>query len=278
MGAPVIAVENLFSRTQFPDHVIAAEEAASNYEAFRVANGRRSVADHWTSTTANSDTWIKVTCNQVRGANFVALDRGHNLAGCAVRIDVSDDDFTTYQTAFSGVLPAASSPGSIDDALGVRTEEGAWLKRFDLRSGKYWRLFVSAMGANLKPQVVGLWVGMALELQYLDLPFQDEQDELVMSPVASDAGWEGTGRVVQRRAHELRIVVHDLAGYDQVRYHLQGHFGARRPMWLLHDQDQADRALLVVRPQGALGFGFEAGWGYRRGTVRYVEHEAQTAA
>jgi hypothetical protein len=277
MGTPHVAVENVFSITQFPNHVVAAEEAATGAEAFRVANGRRSAQDYWTPTTTNSDTWLKVTCDQIRGATFVALDRGHNLGGYTVRIDVSNDDFTTYETAFTGVLPAASVPGSVDDALGVRTEEGAWLKRFDLRAGKYWRLFVPAMGASLKPQVVGLWVGMALDLAYLDQPFQDDQDELIAAIETSAAGWDGVGRVVQRRAHELRIAITGYADYDLVRYHLQGHYGARRPMWLIHDVDQSDRALLVVRPPGTLGFGFEPGWGWRRGTVRYVEHEAQAA-
>jgi hypothetical protein len=272
-----VLVENLFSVRQFPAHTVTAEEEASGFEVFRLANGRRSAADYWTPTTANSDTWAKVACTQVRAANMIVLDRGHNLAGYTAHLQVSSDGFTTYETAFTGVLPSATAPGDVDDALGVRTEEGAWLKRFDLRAGTHWRLYVPAMGASLKPQVVGLWVGLALELEYLDLPYQDDRDDLVGALVESDTGWLGAGRMTQRRTHELRLVVHDHAGYDQVRYHLQGHFGARRPMWLLHDQAQADRAVLVVRPQQSLGFGFEPGWGYRRGTLTYLEHEPKAA-
>jgi hypothetical protein len=277
MATPAVLVENLFSTIQFPSHVVAAEEAASGYEAFRVANGRRSVADYWTPTTADSDTWIKATCNTVRAANGFALDRGHNLAGYTVALQVSNDDFTTYETAFSGVLPSVSAPGAFGDALGVRTEEGAWLHRFDLRAGYYWRLFVPAMGASLLPRVVGLWVGLILDLEYLDRPYQDDQDDLVMAGVESDMGWTGTGRVTQRRAGELRIALHSYADYDLVRYHLQGHYGARRPTWIVHNQDQADQAVLGIRPEGELGFGYDRDWGYRRGVLRYVEHEPRAA-
>ena len=276
-GKPLIAVENLFSVTQFPNVVVLANEAASGNEAFRVATGRRSALNFWTSTTTNQPAWVKAAGDQVRAADFLALDRGHNLAGFAIELHVSNDDFTTYETALAVTLPAATAPGAVDDALGVRTEEGAWLKRFALRAGKQWRLYVPAMGTGLKPQVVGLYLGCSLALEYFDRPFQDDQDELVGATVESDAGWLGRSRSIQRRAHELEVKLPSFAAYDQVRYHLQGHFGKGRPMWLLHDLDQADRAVLVVRAPGTLGFGFTPGWGWRRGKLGYVEHEAQAA-
>lgn len=279
MTTSLLAVENLFSVTQFPNHTVAAEEEASGYEAFRVANGRRSASDYWTPTTANSDTWIKVTCDTVRGANFVALDRGHNLAGYTVRIDVSDDDFTTYQTAFSGVLPAAAAPGSVDDATGVRTDEGAWLKRFDLRTGRYWRLFVPAMGASLKPQVIGLWVGLAWQPERgLTLPVAPTAGDVVAQLIESAHGWQGRGRVTPRASGSLLYRAASEIEADLVEYHVEGHFGAYRPLWLIHDVRRSDRARLVVRTTDRLGGEYLEDWTdkptYRIG---YVEHEAKAA-
>lgn len=277
MPTTVFAVENLLSVAQFPSHVVAAEEAASGYEAFRVANGRRSGQDYWTPTTSNSDTWLKVTCDQVRAADFVALDRGHNLAGYTVRIDVSDDDFTTYQTAFSGVLPAATAPGSLDDALGVRTEEGAWLKRFDLRSGKYWRLFVPAMGSSLKPQVVGLWLGKSWELaRGLTLPVVPRGADIVAELIESAAGWQGRGRATPRQAGTLSYRCASEIEGELAEYHLDGQFGLYRPAWLVHDTRRADRARLVIRTQERLGGQYGEDWTDKLAyQVAYVEHEAQ---
>ena len=71
--------ENFFNPIQYPSHVIAANEAAAGHEAFRVGNGRRSVLDYWTPTTANAEAWNKVTCDRVRAANCVVID--HCCAG-----------------------------------------------------------------------------------------------------------------------------------------------------------------------------------------------------
>src|SRR3990167_11293764 len=87
MGSPAYLVQNYFSDVAFPTHTISAEEEATGYEAWRVADGRRSPADHWKPTTPNSQTWVKFdtgaagTITQV--PHIVALDRGHNLAGGA---------------------------------------------------------------------------------------------------------------------------------------------------------------------------------------------------
>jgi len=275
----VLAVENLFSIAQFPNHTIAAEEEASGAEAFRVANGRRSAGDYWTPPTANSDTWLKATCDQVRAADFVALDRGHNLAGHTVRIDVSNDDFATYETAFSGVLPAVSMPGSLDDALGVRTEEGAWLKRFALRAGAYWRLFVPAMGASLQPQVVGCWLGMAWELDRgLTLPVAPGGADSIAVLVESAMGWQGRGRVTLRRAGTLTYRCASEMEAEQAEYHLDGHFGLSRPTWVIYDTRRADRARLVTRTPDRLGGQYEQGWTDKQTYVLpYVEHEPKAA-
>jgi len=277
--ATVFAVENLFSVTQFPGHTISAEEAADGYAADKVANGRRSAQDYWTPTTANSATWIKATCDTVRAANYIALDRGHNLAGKTVALEVSSDDFTTYETVFSVVLPSATAPGALDDALGVRTEEGAWLKRFDVRAGTGWRLSIAAMGAGLKPQVVGLWVGLCWQpTRGLTLPVAPGRGESVAELVESLMGWQGRGRTTRRQTGTLTLKLDSEIEAEVAEYHLEGHFAANRPLWLVYDQRRADKARLVLPAAEPFGGEYLDDW-INKQTLRlsYVEHEATAA-
>ena len=275
MGKPVILVENLFSAVAFPDHTVTAEEEATGQDVWHVADGRRRDDDLWTPTTANSATWVEVLCDRVRSADMIVLDRGHNLDGYEILLQCSNDNFTTTETVFTVTLPAVSTPGDLDDSLGVQTEEGAWVKRFDIRSALYWRLYVSAMGASLLPEVVGLWLGKSLELEYLSDPFDDDSDDMIVRTVETPAGWIGTGQAANRRAGELRIVALNPVGYDLLRYHLQGHYGAGRPMWIVFDQENASNAVLAKRPPGRMGFAFgsDPSWGWRAGTIAWQEHE-----
>lgn len=77
MGTPLLLVENLFSRTQFPLHTVSANEEATNHEAFRVADGRRSPLDYWTPTTANNQAYVYVTSNQITNDNGFESGTGH---------------------------------------------------------------------------------------------------------------------------------------------------------------------------------------------------------
>ena len=95
---PVMAVENFCSvgaSKQFPDHTLTSNEEATGNEDWRVANGRRGASDMWTPTTVNNAAYVNVACDRTRGANFIALDRGHNLAGYGLELRGSQ------QSAFS---------------------------------------------------------------------------------------------------------------------------------------------------------------------------------
>jgi hypothetical protein len=279
MALPVLLAENFFSRGaggQFPSHTISAEEEPVGYEAFRVATARRHGLNYATASTANSAWYLRVVCDRIRAANCVILDRGHNLTGQTITVYASNDAHTTNETAFSGVLPTVSTPGNIDDQLGIRTEEGAWIKRFPTRVGKYWEFNVAAMGSGLSPQVPGLWLGLALELTRLpDMPFAEDTDELVQQVVESDAGWMGRTRGTPRRTGALAFRLESQSAYSAFRYQVQGLFGQGHPMWLIVDADQTERAMLVVRaPQTPMGFGYGADWwNMRRGVISYLEHE-----
>ena len=279
MGKTLFLADNLFDGgfpgSQYPDHTISAEEAATDHEAWRVATGRRSPTDYWTPTTANSDTWIKSAGNRVRGANMVVLDAGHNLASETFRIQGSDDDFTTIDTAVDIAIPSASSPGSIDNTTGIVTEEGVWLRRFPFRAHKYWRAFIPAMGADLKPEIVGLWLGLSWETEEPWLPIAENQIELAGSESITPDLWRGRTGLGIARTDVLTLKLPSFYAYDQARFHIEGLFAANNPTWIIYDTDQADRAVVTGPRLGRIGFRFSGGtdWGYQQIALDWVEHE-----
>lgn len=281
MDRPVLFGDNLFSVAQYPLHVVSADEEPAGHEAFRAADGRRSAQDYAGATTANDPWWIKAVCNRLRGANMVAIDRGSNLFGKQVQLQCSDDDFaTSIQTILDVVLPAIPATGSVDDALGVRTEEGAWLARFPNRSAMAWRLNVPAMGVGLRPQVVGLWVGLSYSPAHLFRPSSPDADFMLVEESTLPSGWVGRSKVANRRQGTIQLRMQDWFEYELSRYHLHAVFGRARPTWIIHDEDQADRAVLADRAGNSeLGLVREKGsnWSYPQGSIGWLEREPLAA-
>jgi len=271
-GTPVFLVENIFSVVQFPDHSVNADEEATGSEDWRVATGRRSSQDKWTTTTTNTTHTMTVTCNRIRTCDMIAIDRGHNLAGEAIKLQGSNDAFTSTEDIIDITMPTYSAPGSIDDTLGVMTEEGAWVKRFDPRAYTWWRLTIPSMGADTMPEIVGLWLGKSYNSRSFDWPWSEEDVETLASVVVSEAGWEGAGPVTVRRRGTMGIRCTSLIDYDDARYTF-AHFSRNRPMWMCADDEQADRTILI-KQAGGFGFGFDGQWPFRRATqIPWVEYE-----
>ena len=65
--------------------------------------------------------------------------------------------------------------------------------------------------------------------------------------------------------------------YEEARYQLQYAFGRGRPTWIIHDEDQADRAVLADRVGNTeLGLVRERSSNhiYPQGQLNWVEREA----
>jgi hypothetical protein len=245
--------ENLMSKVQFPDHTVAAEEEPTGNEAWRVATGRRSGIKYATATTANSEWWIGVTFDRLRAFDMIVIDRGHNLAGYAMDFRISSDSFSTYETVFDITMPAVSSPGSLSNGLGVLTEEGAWVKSFDVRASLEARLYIDAMGAGLKPQIPGLYFGKSISVPYLDKPWSEDMDTMFVSEATLESGWTGRGPITQRRGGTITLKASSFDNYDdELRYHFQGRFGSGAPMWIALDEDQGDRPRIAWQEHEAL--------------------------
>ncbi|HEX6038037.1 hypothetical protein [Longimicrobium sp.] len=271
MAKPLFLVENLFSEVQFPHHVVEASTEAPRCEAWRVATGRRSPYDRWTPALDNAESWIQVDCGAARTADMVAIDRGHTLAGRLIHLEHSADA-AAWTAAFTGILPAATAQATA--AAGAMTPEGAWLKRFAGAAARYWRLRVPAMGAGRRPVVVGLWVGRSWAAEeYLDLPYGPASRDLAFGERVSDAGWVGVSPITRARGGELHIRLGGPADEAEARYHIEEHFWRRRPMWILHDGDRADGAVLGVPLPGRVGFETREGWSRGQADVAWTEHE-----
>ena len=281
MGSPSYLVQNYFSDIAFPTHTISAEEEASGFEAWRVADGRRSAADHWKSTTANSETWVKFDTGAAgtitAAPHIVGLDRGHNLPGVVgVKFQLSAND-ADWTDLVSVTIPAsASSATALNATNGATTEEGAWLKQVTPASTyRYGRLLVPAMGAGLVPKVVGLWFGPSWQPGNPTMPVPDEDYEPIYEEtIVPSSGWRGRSKMVALRTGELTYKFASEAEYITARGHLWDHFRYNRPMWVVHDDTYAERAVLAVPRTERQGFGFHADWwNMRRGVIPWIEHE-----
>lgn len=275
MARPLFAPENLFSRTQYPDHVVSADEEPSGNEAFRVGTARRSARNYATASTANDPWWVKVACDQVRAASFLAIDRGHNLNGETVELHGSNDDFSTYATILSETVPASVSPfQDLRAGSGALTEEGAWLRSFNPHAYQYWRVYVPAMGAGLLPQIVGAYLGLAWEPAFLQaLPFTFGGRELSYDETVSDTAWVGASRPAQRAETTINYQCESWGEYDVARLFVENMMWRRRPTWYVPDQGRAERSWLGVVPPGTYRFEQRPGWGYPQTSFPLVEHE-----
>lgn len=279
MSAPWMLVDNLLSIAQYPNVDLTGNEELTGFEAFHVADGRRSGASFWSSITTNADAYLTWTDGRLRGADSIALDRGHNLAGFEVKLQVSNDN-TTWQTIFDITLPSVTNTAPLDTTVGVRTEEGAWVKRFPLAVGAYWRFYIPAMGAGLVPNVVGLWVGKGYYPDSSDpqpwdfnLPLSADGASLVGQEQASEFGWLGRGMQGQRREGTIPLRLTSIWQEDAARYHLIEQYGYGRTMWVAFSDAQANRAFQVIRPQPAMGFSRSPNLYWPMVELPYVEHE-----
>lgn len=271
MGLPCLLVDNFFNTRIYSGHTLSAAENST--DAPLVGAARRSTYDAYQSTTPNLDAWLKSRCGVTRYADMVVVDRGHNQAGKTVKMQCCDDDFAgTPQDAVNTLTPTAAGAGSLDDALGVRTAEGAFLKRFSPRAAADWRYFVGAMGAGLVCTVPGLWIGQCWRPAYVDRPLAIGATELVVEELESDQGWLGRGRATRRRQGVLHFSFGTMFEAEQAVWHLDQYAAGRR-MWVIADDARAEDAFLAVLPKGLVGMNLEPRWFYPKLDLPYLESD-----
>lgn len=248
--------DNLYSQRLYPNHTISANEEPTGFEATQVANCRRSSIYRWQASTANADAHLTVRCDQLRSANCLIIDRGHNLAGETVALRGSSDNFSTYRSIFSVTIPSVPG-GAFTNGVPLVTDEGAVIIPFAADAHHDWRVFISAMGAGLVPQIVGLWLGFAFipattaRLSYL--PHDDETFTATFEETASPYGWVGESEGANPRTGILKLKHHANDGFeDIVRWQIMGQWAkARYRAWLIMRRTDAPHRAMLVRCQKA---------------------------
>lgn len=281
MARPLFFVENLASRRQFPDHTLAASSTEAGLDVRFVGTGRRQrELNRWAPDGTNADAYVQITFDRVRSFSHIAIDRDSNLGGHTVAIRASDDAFTSYTTAASATMPSSVFPFSrLSDGLPIRTEEGAILWFVGQHSAKAVRIYIPAMGVGLKPEIVGIHIGMGWEPEHaLRKPYSHGKIRLVYEVERSPEAWAAAGTIGKLRVGQPSLLLEPLE-YASARYHIEELFLGRKPMWLAIDQDEAEKARYVVAPPGDAGFEKRDGqWSGWVGEFSYEEHEPRIVA
>lgn len=279
MSTPRFLVENFFDPTQFSGHVVSANEEESGHEAFRVGTNRRSRRNYWTPTTTNSVAWIKVDATESKTADMIAIDRRNNLAGETVALQTSSND-SDWSDVFSITFPSSfSEPNDLTASPGVLMEDDAWAFYFGDTSARYWRVHVSAMGADLKPEIGGIYLGGSWQPDlHLARPFDWGRPRIEFQTSRSETAWVSASQVSRRLETEMSFKLKSHAEYDDfARYHIEQLFLSKTPMWVFPDTDRGERGWLAVPKTGVGGFQERDGWGFPQATIPAVEHEPEPA-
>ena len=274
---PRFLCDNIFSLSHYPTVTLSANEEATGREARFFSTLRRE--DYWTPTTFNADANLKARHPVPRTFDTICL-WVHNLLGKAYRFQISDDNFTTTQTVVDVTIPTGPGTGSPDDALGVVTEDLMWIKTVSPRSAVDFRHFVPAMGASLKPQLSGI-VGLSYYPSQYDYPYAPSTTTLRVEEHYSDRGVRGLGTVANPRHGDITMKLRSDFEYELARFHFEQRWGgwAPSPMLLIHDNMQAERAMMADRATGSmLGFVSDSEWpdggeGRSQGRLSFVEHD-----
>jgi hypothetical protein len=251
----LICAENLLNQVQFPNHTITASSEASGYSVDRLANGRRHAGDRFEPNNTNTDVTITARCDVIRAANFAAIDRASNHLGYRYQWLASDDNFTSSRTlADVNTIPLVVG-GRPSEAYGCVTDEGAWLKTVTVDAHNDWRFTSKAMGASLKPQITGLWLGRAWtpSEHLVRFPLDDRGFALDYEATVSPYGWKGRGQVRRPRSGVLRLGFPSQADEGMYAYHIESLALRGFPFWLCWQTDRAPwRAILASIPEGTV--------------------------
>lgn len=271
----LFCADNLFCDLMYPKHTISAITERPGFEAFNVGVGRRQAQVRWEPTGTNIDNWLKVRCDQLRAADFCAIDRNSNALGFRYVLEDSGDDFGTPVPVWDITLPTV--PGGQPSTIpGAVTNELAWLRTWPADMAYDWRLTSKAMGAGLVPQLAGVYLGKAWQPTefLLNYPVDDETYDIQYPETKSPFGWSGKGRAVRIRSGSLVVKPASETDYDMIEWQVLGLFAQGFPAWIVQDRiDGARRAFLAYCPPGRLDWGKKEDWPYRGITIPFIEEQ-----
>lgn len=271
MGLPRFLVMNYLNDRQHSAHVLSANENSN--DAWKVGAARRSPGHYWTPVTANLQAWVKVDNGSAKTPDMFVIDRVHNLGGVADLKLQSSPDNSVWTDRVTFTIPASASADNTALSAGVRTPEAAYLRSFTGASVRYWRLLIPAMGAGLRPQVGGFWLGPSWQPPAINRPLGEDDHTPLAEASVTPWNWEGRTLTTPQRSGEITIELIDDASYLTADEHIRDQY-VRRPMWVVVDEAKAERAFLARWPLGTrAGFGVPEDYPFRKIVLPYEEYQ-----
>ena len=253
---PLFLAENFYSAAQFPGHVLEGGGAAVGQEVFRIGTARRSVLNGFRKADPATSIVIDLTCDRIRTADTLVLDRNSDMVGRLLTLDVfSSGDPAVQQRIFSLNVPSEVVLGSSlnDPQHLIRTSEGAWIIKFPEVAGHVWRLLVDPFEGD-SGRLGGVWLGKSFSPALgTRMPFDDEETWLDFGSVRrgvpdNDVRFGRTG--------EFGMMLNSESEWNAARRTFRELFGKGSPMWIAPDSDKAERMWLGYNAPGSMAASF----------------------
>jgi hypothetical protein len=278
MGRPVLLSDNLLNPRIYPSHTISASSTATGTSVESLSAGRRIRGQNvggWFASSLDTLAYFGAAMDQPRAFDTLWVDRDHNLAGESISVRLSDDGFSTYTEIGPLTVPSAPVPmqalygGSI-----VQTDEGALLWWLGEQVAHDVRVYIAAMGTGLRPELAGAMIGKSFapavaQIKPVTYGNWNLLREVTRSPQAQSAGSE----VGRYRSGILHIRAESMEEYATARYPLEELYLSGHGMVLVHDDEQAERAIFTVAPPGQAGWAIPDGRYHPEFEVPYEEPE-----
>ncbi len=241
-----------------------------------MATGRRYTGDAWNPGATNSTHWVEVDCGQARVASFVALDRGHNLAGKQIYLEGRNSTSLSWATVVVSTYVPSASYGALPSTLapGVATPEGAWVREFNPTAFRYWRLRVPP-STGFAPRVVGLHLGPSWSPSNPAVaPYDADAARVEFASAVNPSGWQAAGRVSVVRSGAFRYLSETIWD-DVVAQAFLDEYRRRRISWVIPQRSDARGAMMVTHTAGAVPNQWTGQMEGRAWTLPYVEHQPE---
>lgn len=215
---PLILCENFFDVVTFATSgSLTASSQITSREVYRIADARRD-RSWWQAATsaANHGIAIDLGAGVSIAADYVWIDRGHNLWGHNVTLQAGTDGVTFPTNIFSRAVPVLGTLGGDPTTTWCVTEEGALYTLFAGAPAKRgWNL---VFPDTMQPIVPGAMLGRRAQLVLFSRVKDEDGMNRTEIQETSRAGYLGTDRRYPWRTITIDLGKIGAADYDaQIR-------------------------------------------------------------
>jgi hypothetical protein len=212
---PLLLVDNVFDTIGlYPGAIISTSSEAAGHEGFRVADYRRD-RTWWQAAgdgAGSGDQWVAVALPAAVSVDALFLDRGHNLAGKTLHVEVSSNG-VSWAVAYTLNVPSALG-GSITAPSMCQTEEGtAWSLLPTLTPSAWYRLSVPQQNGFV-PLITGVIVGLRTQLAGYSKTFDEDAGARTQPSTQSTSGYRANDRTYSWRTVALDLDLIGATEYD----------------------------------------------------------------